>query len=109
MRCWVVMGLTVVSLMGGAVHGKDFVIGQSLDLSGLSNLGKDFSNGVRTYFDAINARGGVRSTVKSVLERFEKKPYGWYYAAIICNVALLCARGKLEVRMESNVLEDEDL
>ena len=60
MRGWVVMGLTAVSLMGGAVHGKDFVIGQSLDLSGLSNLGKDFSNGVRTYFDAINARGGVR-------------------------------------------------
>jgi cation transport regulator ChaC len=60
-------------------------------------------------FIQSNARGGVRSTVKSVLERFEKKPYGWYYAAIICNVALLCARGKLEVRMDSNVLEDDEL
>ena len=63
MRCWVVMGLTVVSLMGGAVHGKDFVIGQSLDLSGLSNLGKDFSNGVRTYIDATNARSCTLSIV----------------------------------------------
>ncbi len=39
---------------------KDFVVGQSLDLSGLSNVGKDFSNGARTYFDAVNARGGVQ-------------------------------------------------
>ena len=39
---------------------KDIVVAQTLDLSGLSNLGKDFSNGVRTYFDAVNARGGVR-------------------------------------------------
>ena len=39
---------------------KDIVVAQTLDLSGLSNLGKDFSNGVRTYFDSVNARGGVR-------------------------------------------------
>lgn len=39
---------------------KDLIVGQSLDLSGATNLGKDFSNGVRTYFDAVNARGGVR-------------------------------------------------
>jgi ABC-type branched-subunit amino acid transport system substrate-binding protein len=38
----------------------DIVVAQTLDLSGLSNLGKDFSNGVRTYFDSVNARGGVR-------------------------------------------------
>jgi ABC-type branched-subunit amino acid transport system substrate-binding protein len=39
---------------------KDIVVTQTLDLSGLSNVGKDFSNGIRTYFDAVNARGGVR-------------------------------------------------
>ena len=39
---------------------KDIVVAQTLDLSGLSNLGKDFSNGIRTYFDSVNARGGVR-------------------------------------------------
>jgi branched-chain amino acid transport system substrate-binding protein len=42
------------------VTGKDIVVTQTLDLSGVSNLGKDFSNGIRTYFDAVNARGGVR-------------------------------------------------
>lgn len=56
-----------------------------------------------------NARGGVRTTVKSLIERFERKNYGWYYAAILCNLALLCARGKVEVRQDSNVLERDAL
>ena len=56
-----------------------------------------------------NARGGVRTTIKSLLERFARKPYGWYYAAILCNLALLCARGKLEVRSDGNVLEADAL
>ncbi len=41
-------------------YARDIVVAQSLDLSGQSNLGKDFSNGIRTYFDAVNAKGGVR-------------------------------------------------
>lgn len=60
-------------------------------------------------FIQSNARGGVRTTVKSLLERFERKNYGWYYAAILCNLALLCARGKVEVRQDSNPLEGDSL
>lgn len=56
-----------------------------------------------------NTRGGVRTTVKSLIERFERKSYGWYYAAILCNLALLCARGKVEVRQDSNSLERDAL
>ena len=39
----------------------------------------------------------------------ERKPYGWYYAAILCILAKLCARGKVEVRTDGNILEDDDL
>ena len=60
-------------------------------------------------FIQSNARGGVRTTVKSLLERFERKNYGWYHAAILCNLALLCARDKVEVRQDSNPLEDDAL
>lgn len=60
-------------------------------------------------FIQSNARGGVRTTVKSLIERFERKNYGWYYAAILCNLALLCARGKVEVRQDSNSLEHDTL
>lgn len=56
-----------------------------------------------------NKRGGVRTTLKSLIEKFEKKPYGWPYAAILCNLATLCARGKIEVRANSNILEDSEL
>ncbi|MGK0417668.1 MAG: hypothetical protein ACJAST_002772 [Halopseudomonas sp.] len=60
-------------------------------------------------FVQSNARSGVRTTVKTLLERFERKNYGWYYAAILCNLALLCARGKVEVRQDSNPLEGDSL
>lgn len=60
-------------------------------------------------FIQSNARSGVRTTVKTLLERFERKNYGWYYAAILCNLALVCARGKVEVRQDSNLLEGDSL
>ncbi|NEX15944.1 MAG: BREX system P-loop protein BrxC [Halochromatium sp.] len=60
-------------------------------------------------FIQSNSRGGVRTTLKSLIEKFERKPYGWYYAAILCNLANLCARGKLEVRVDGNLLEDDTL
>ena len=60
-------------------------------------------------FIQSNARSGVRTTVKSLIERFERKNYGWYYAAILCNLALLSARGKVEIRQDSNALEADAL
>nr|MBC8229660.1 BREX system P-loop protein BrxC [bacterium] len=56
-----------------------------------------------------NSRGGVRTTLKSLVEKFERKPYGWYFAAILCILAKLCARGKVEVRSDGNLLEDANL
>jgi hypothetical protein len=56
-----------------------------------------------------NHRGGVRSTVKQLLEKFETKPYGWSYASVLCVVAQLCARGKIEVRESTNLLDDSEL
>ncbi|MDA3971819.1 MAG: BREX system P-loop protein BrxC [Desulfobulbaceae bacterium] len=56
-----------------------------------------------------NSRNGVRTTLKSLVERFEKKPYGWYFAAILCITAKLCAREKIEVKSDSNPLEDTAL
>ena len=56
-----------------------------------------------------NNCGGVRTTIKSLLEEFQRKPYGWYYAAILCLLAKLCARGKIEIRKDGDVLEGADL
>ncbi|GAB6061193.1 BREX system P-loop protein BrxC [Desulfonatronum parangueonense] len=60
-------------------------------------------------FIQVNSKNGIRTSVKSVLEKFERKSYGWYYAAILCVLAKLCARGKIEVRTDSNSLEGDDL
>jgi len=89
-------------------------IGNYLQHSQEGLLGNDATNLAESEQELLahiqsNARGGVRTTIKGLLERFERKPYGWYYAAILCNLALLCARGKVEVRSDSNVLEDDVL
>lgn len=60
-------------------------------------------------FIQSNNRGGVRTTLKNLLERFERKPYGWYYAAVLCILANLCARGKVEVRADGNLLAEDEL
>ena len=60
-------------------------------------------------FIQSNNRGGVRTTLKSLLEKFVRKPYGWYYAAVLCTLANLCARGKVEVRADGNLLEEDEL
>jgi branched-chain amino acid transport system substrate-binding protein len=52
--------LLVSILFSASSSAREIVVAQSLDLSGQTNLGKDFSNGIRTYFDAVNERGGVR-------------------------------------------------
>ena len=60
-------------------------------------------------FIQSNNRGGVRTTLKSLIEKFERKPYGWYYASILSTLAMLCARGKVEIRKDGNILEEDDL
>ena len=61
------------------------------------------------FFIQGNSRSGVRTTLKSLVERFERKPYGWYFAAILCILAKLLAREKVEARSDSNILEAGDL
>ena len=60
-------------------------------------------------FIQSNQRSGLRTTMKSVVDRFERKPYGWYLAAIQCTLAKLWARGRVEVKRDSNILELEEL
>lgn len=73
--------------------------------------GDDLSEAETELLSFINSnnRSGIRTTLKSLEEHFSKRPYGWYLAAIQCVVAKLCARGKIEVRSEGNVLEDQHL
>jgi len=60
-------------------------------------------------FIQANNRNGIRTTLKSLEDKFTRKPYGWDLAAIQCVLAKLCGRGKVEVRSDGNLLEDDSL
>lgn len=60
-------------------------------------------------FIQSNNRGGIRTTVKSLLQKFESKPYGWSFAAMLCTLAHLCGRAKVEVRESTNLLDGAEL
>lgn len=60
-------------------------------------------------FVHTNGRSGIRTTLKNLIERFERKPYGWSYPAVLCTVAKLIARGKIELRTDGNILEEDEL
>ncbi|WP_419619090.1 BREX system P-loop protein BrxC, partial [Thiolapillus sp.] len=78
-----------LSMLRG-IEYKEIDLSRYLEGSGL-DLGDNLSEQEQEVLAFIqsNQRGGVRTTLKSTLEKFERKPYGWYYAAILCTVAML--------------------
>lgn len=70
-----------------------------------------FSEAEQEILSFIQAehRQGVRTTMQALDNRFERKPYGWYLAAVQCNLAKLIARGKIELRRDGALVGDNDL
>ena len=60
-------------------------------------------------FVQANYNSGQRTTLQALAVRFERKPYGWGVWAAPCMMAKLIARGKIEARQDSNVLEGDAL
>lgn len=53
-----------------------------------------------------NAKRGERTTVKAILDRFGKRPYGWSEMGTLCIVARLYVRKKIEVKENSEILDN---
>ena len=79
--------------------GDNIVIGQAIDLSGPNaDLGRDYVAGIKTYFDVINAKGGVNGrrieyltlddqgkpeqAVKAVTELIEQKHVEYLFGGV---------------------------
>lgn len=50
-----------------------------------------------------------RVTVKSVIDYFSIKPYGWYQSGILCMVAKLYKRKKIDLKKDGNDLTEHQL
>lgn len=72
--------------------------------SGLTEAEQDVFNHAQAQM-----RLGTRVSAKALVEKFGAKPYGWPTLAVLCLTASLVARGKLEARADSSVLEGDAL
>lgn len=47
-----------------------------------------------------------RTTIKSLVDNFYARPYGWYQTAVLCIIAKLYKRNKISLKQDGNNLED---
>ena len=104
----VVRTYTNLRMLRGAAYGED-KIGFYLEKPTL--LDSDLTEPEQEVFAFIqsNKRVGTRTTMKSLEEKFTRRPYGWYLAAVQCIAAILAGRGKIEAKSDANILEGEQL
>ena len=100
-------------MLRGITYTEDDIV-KTLEHTRHSLFGNDATSLAESELELLafmqsNNRNGVRTTLKNLLGKFERKPYGWYYAAVLCTLAKLCARGKVEVRTDGNLLEEDEL
>lgn len=72
--------------------------------SGLTEAEQDVLNHAQAQM-----RLGTRVSAKALAEKFGAKPYGWPAIAVLCLTTSLVARGKLEARADSALLEGDAL
>jgi len=76
-------------------------------LSGAETLGEAEQEVLSTI--ARNKTKGVRPTLQSLVEEYERKPYGWPQASTLCCIAKLYAADKIEVRADANILDGDQV
>lgn len=74
------------------------------ELDGFESSLTESQKAVSIYINN-NIQNNLRVKLKTLIEYFEKKPYGWPFAAIVCHLAMLHALGKIEIKHDSNILE----
>lgn len=48
-----------------------------------------------------------RTTIKSLIDNFSARPYGWYQTAVLCIIAKLYKRNKIALKQDGNTLDDK--
>jgi energy-coupling factor transporter ATP-binding protein EcfA2 len=70
------------------------------------NSDDSMSEAEREMLNFVNrkTKGGERTTLKTILDEFSKRPYGWYPVGIQCVLAYLFMRNKVEIKENSELL-----
>lgn len=55
-----------------------------------------------------NKANHERTTIKSLLDYFSSRPYGWYQAAVLCIIAKVYKRNKISLKQDANTLSDRN-
>lgn len=101
---------TNLEMLRGITYTEESLAGclQALPLQ-LSGEPEGLSEAEREVLSFVQANyiSGQRTTLLALASRFERKPYGWGVWAAPCMTAKLIARGKIEARQDSNVLEGD--
>ncbi len=87
-------------------------IGKFLDYSQIkADFAATLSEAEQEVFSHVTSqsREGKKCTVQDLMEKFSRKPYGWGFYAILCQLAKLYAAGKVEVYSDGSVLENSNL
>jgi hypothetical protein len=98
--------------MLGGVSYTEQDIGRCLDNSQIvADYSLALSEAEQEVFSHINtqAREGKKSTVQDIIDKFSKKPYGWGFYAILCQLAKLNALARIEVFGDSILMENSAL
>jgi hypothetical protein len=53
-----------------------------------------------------NKANHERTTIKSLIDYFNARPYGWYQTAVLCIIAKLFKRNKISLKQDGNNLDD---
>ncbi|MCX6250332.1 MAG: BREX system P-loop protein BrxC [Bacteroidetes bacterium] len=56
-----------------------------------------------------NKASHERTTIKSLVDSFYARPYGWYQTAVLCIIAKLYKRNKISLKQDGNNLEDRSV
>ena len=88
---------------------KDVIRNRQDDLFGTDD--KSMSEAESEILNIINRRKtqSDRTSLNELKTIFTRKPYGWYPNAIWTVTAKLYKRGKIEIKRDSNLLEDEEV
>ena len=103
-----------LSLLGNVVYTEQQIAGFAnpneatlLDDTALSKL-TIAADEVETYISQQTDLG-TNVTVKSIVERFEAKPYGWYLAGILVSVARLMGTSKITITLDGNSVKRSEV